>query len=185
MWSPSLQMLNSAKLAGRGEHGRDAAFHLADLGGHGVVRGVLQARVEVTAFGKVEESAHLLARGVFERRRLDDRRRARFAVARLVAALHADGVNMFAHGFVSSTVGRPCAGGVDACVWYYTTHRHAAGVHVRIVRRVSPPRCCSGRRARAARRCRRRRSSYTMARFARPSSARRVPRRSTGWRSCW
>ena len=175
-------------LTGGGEHGSGAAFHFADLGGHGVVRGVLQARVEIPRLGKVEESAHLLARRVFERRRLDDRRCARFAVVRLVAALHADGVNMFAHeSSVSSTVGRPSAGGVDVCVWllHHTQTWRRRACPYSAAGRVNPSRCCNGRRARVARRCRRLRSSRTKGRSARWSSTCRGPRRSTGRRSCW
>ena len=60
------------RLAGRGEHGGGAALQLADLGGHIVVGGVLEAGVEVAVGLQVKELTHVLAGGVFERGGLDD-----------------------------------------------------------------------------------------------------------------
>ena len=79
------------RLAGRGEHSGGAALQLADLGGHIVVGGVLEAGVEVAVGLQVKELTHVLAGGVFERGGLDDGDLARLAVSGGVAALHAYG----------------------------------------------------------------------------------------------
>ncbi len=46
------------------EHRRVAALERADLGRHGIVRGILQAGVEVAGFFKIEQAPHLLGRSV-------------------------------------------------------------------------------------------------------------------------
>ena len=81
------------RLAGRGQHRGRAALHLADLRRHRIIRRILQAGVEVAGLRQIEQTAHLLAGRVLEGRRLDDRRGAGLAVARLVAALHARGID--------------------------------------------------------------------------------------------
>ena len=83
----------------RREHGRRAALELGDLGRHGVVGGILQARVEVPGLLEVEQAAHVLARVELPGGGLVDGQLARLAVAGTVAALHASGADGFAHGY--------------------------------------------------------------------------------------
>ena len=79
------------RLTGGGEHGGGAALQRGDLRGHEVVGGVLEPGVEIAAGLQIEELAHVLAGGVFERGGLDDGDLARLAVSGGVAALHAYG----------------------------------------------------------------------------------------------
>ena len=81
-------------LAAAGEHGGGAALQLADLLGHQVAGGILQAGIEVTVSFQVEQLAHVLAGGVLEGGGLDDGDLAGFAVAGGVTALHADGITI-------------------------------------------------------------------------------------------
>ena len=85
------------RLARRREHARRAPFELGDLRGHGVVRGVREARVEIAGLFQVEQAAHVLARVELPGGGLVDGNLARLAVAGTVAALHAGGANGLAH----------------------------------------------------------------------------------------
>ena len=114
------------RLAGRGEHRGRAAFQLADLRGDGVVGRILQAGVEVAGFGQVEQSAHLFARLVFEGRGLDDWGSAGFSIARLIASLHADGVDVFAHMFLLSI---PRFRAPRRCCAAMRTNKHTVSLH--------------------------------------------------------
>ena len=58
--------VEGGRLPRRGEHGRTAPLQLADLGGHVVIGGILQAGVEIPALLQVKQGAHLLAGGVAE-----------------------------------------------------------------------------------------------------------------------
>ena len=82
-------------LARRGKHAGRAAFKLGDFGGHRVVRGILQTRVEVARFLQVEQAAHVLARVKLPGGGLVDGQLARLAIAGTVAALHASGAERF------------------------------------------------------------------------------------------
>ena len=84
-------------LAGARKHGGGTALELADLRRHGVVRGVLQARVEIARLVEVEEPPHVLGRIVFPCRRLIDGDLARFRITGTIAALDAGGAEMLCH----------------------------------------------------------------------------------------
>ena len=58
--------VKGSRLTGGGQHGRGSPLQGADLGRHVVIRGVLEAGVEVAALLQVEEGSHLLAGGVAE-----------------------------------------------------------------------------------------------------------------------
>ena len=77
------------RLAGRGEHGADAALKVGNLCGDAVVCRILEAGVEIARFLKVKEPAHLLARLVFVGSALYYRYNTRLAVFRRIAGLHA------------------------------------------------------------------------------------------------
>ena len=90
------------RLARRGQHSRRTTLKLGNLCGDVVVRGVLQARVEVARRLEVKELAHVLARVVLERGGLHDRNLTRLAVAGGVPALDTYGVDaLVAHGVLS------------------------------------------------------------------------------------
>ena len=78
-------------LARRGQHGAHTAFQLGDFAGHGVVRGVLQAGIEIARVFQVEEPGHLVAVVVFECCALVDGEHARLTVLRSPSRLYADG----------------------------------------------------------------------------------------------
>ena len=80
-------------LAGRGQHGRGAAFQGADAGRHRVVGGVLQAGIEITGGFQVKELAHILTGIIFEGGGLDNRDLAGLTVLRCITALYAKGFN--------------------------------------------------------------------------------------------
>ena len=73
----------------RSEHGSTSAFEFTDLRGNGVVRGILQAGIEVSSFLKVEELPHELARVVLPGSALVDRDLTWLCIARMITALHA------------------------------------------------------------------------------------------------
>ena len=77
-----------------GQHGGGAALQLADLLGHKVTGGVLQAGVEVAVGFQVEQLAHILAGGIFEGGGLDDGDLAGLAIAGRITALHTDGITV-------------------------------------------------------------------------------------------
>ena len=79
------------RLAGRSQHRSDSALQFGYLGGHAVVGGVLEPRVEISVLLEVEEHGHLLAGVVLEGRALDYGEDSRASVLRLPAALYADG----------------------------------------------------------------------------------------------
>ena len=81
------------RLAGGGEHGRSASLHVADLGGHHIVGGVLKPGIEISAGLQVEELAHVLAGGVLKGGGLDNGNLPRLSVAGGVAPLDAFGVD--------------------------------------------------------------------------------------------
>ena len=81
------------RLAGGGEHGGGAALHVADLGRHHVVGGVLEPGIEIAAGLQVEQLAHVLAGGILECGGLDNGDLAGLAVARRIAALYALGID--------------------------------------------------------------------------------------------
>ena len=81
------------RLAGGGEHGGGAALHVADLGRHHVVGGVLEPGIEIAAGLQVEQLAHVLAGGILECGGLDNGDLAGLAVARRIAALDALGID--------------------------------------------------------------------------------------------
>ena len=85
------------RLARAGQHSCRAALKLADLRRHVIVRGVLQARVEVARLFQVEQLSHVLRRVVFPRGGLVNRNLARLRVARSITALHARGPHMLRH----------------------------------------------------------------------------------------
>ena len=102
------------RLARRGQHGSRTALKLGNLCGDVVVRGVLQARVEVARRLEVKELAHVLARVVLERGGLHDRNLARLAVAGGVPALDTYGVDaLVAHGVLSCANAGPAASQVS------------------------------------------------------------------------
>ena len=86
-------------LSAGSQHGAYATFQCGNLGGHGVVRGILEAGVEVTAVFQVEEAGHLLARVIFESGALIDREHARLALLGRPSGLYADGfrIQLFGH----------------------------------------------------------------------------------------
>ena len=71
------------------QHGGYASFKGGYLGGNGIVRGVLQAGVEITAVLKVEQACHLFAGVVFESRTLINGEYTRFALFRSPPCLYA------------------------------------------------------------------------------------------------
>ena len=81
------------RLAGGGEHGGGSTLHVADLGRHHVVGGVLQAGIEISAGLQVEQLAHVLAGVIFKCGGLDNGDLAGLAVARRIAALDALGID--------------------------------------------------------------------------------------------
>ena len=81
-------------LTGAGEHRCHSAFHGRNLGRHGVVGGVLQARVEVARRLQVEQVGHGVAGLVLESGALVDGENAGFAVFRLPAALDAQSFDL-------------------------------------------------------------------------------------------
>ena len=81
-------------LTAGGQHGGGAALQLADLLGHKVTGGVLQAGVEVAVGFQVEQLAHILAGGIFEGGGLDDGDLAGLAIAGRITALHTDGITV-------------------------------------------------------------------------------------------
>ena len=87
------------RLTGAGEHRCHTAFHRRNLGRHGIVGGVLQARVEVAASLQVEQVGHGVAGLVLESGALVDGEDARFAVFRLPAALDAQSFDL-GHFFI-------------------------------------------------------------------------------------
>ena len=96
------------RLARRGQHGGRTALELGDLCGNVVVRGVLQARVEVARCLEVKELAHILARVVLERGGLHNRNLARLPVAGGVPALDTYSVDaLVAHGVLSCASAGP------------------------------------------------------------------------------
>ena len=87
------------RLAGGKQHSRRAALQGADFGGDGVVGGVLQAGIEITAGLQIEQSAHILAGFVAEGGGLDDGEVPRLSVAGAVARVEAVGCHLIAaHG---------------------------------------------------------------------------------------
>lgn len=82
------------RLTGTREHRSDTAFHGRNLGCHGVVGRVLQARVEVAAGLQVEQVGHRVAGLVLESGALVDGEDARFAVFRLPTALYAQSFDL-------------------------------------------------------------------------------------------
>ena len=94
--------IEGGRLTGGGQHSGGTALHLADLGRHRVVGGVLQAGVEIAGGFQVKQFAHILAGGVFEGGGLDHRDLAGLAVARGIAALYA-----FGFDFVVAHIGHP------------------------------------------------------------------------------
>jgi len=76
------------------QHGGGAALQLADLLGHKVTGGVLQAGVEVAVGFQVKQLAHILAGGIFEGGGLDDGDLAGLAIAGRITALHTDGITV-------------------------------------------------------------------------------------------
>ncbi len=92
------------RLAGRGQHAGGAALHRRDFGGDIVVGGVLEAGVEVAGGLEVKELAHLLAGGVGEGGRLDDRDLAGLARLRGITGMEGRGFNF--HYNYSLSLGR-------------------------------------------------------------------------------
>ena len=91
------------RLAGAREHARGAALERGDLRRYGIVRRVLQTRVEVARGLEVEELAHVIGGLVPEGRRLDDGHLARLTVSRPVSRLHATRLDALIHGDLSSS----------------------------------------------------------------------------------
>ena len=96
------------RLAGGGEHGRSAPFHVADLGRHMVVGGVLQPGIEVAAGLQVKKSAHILAGGILKGGGLDDGDLAGFSISRSVATLYAFSVDLILAHVVSAPLSLVC-----------------------------------------------------------------------------
>ena len=97
-------------LAGAGQHAGGAALQLGDFGRHRVAGGVLQAGIEVAAGLQVEQLAHLVGTVILERGALHNGNLARFAVSRVISALHTQGVDgiLLAHTFpLLLHIGRP------------------------------------------------------------------------------
>ena len=84
-------------LAGSGEHGGGTPLHLADLGGHMVVGGILEPGIEIACALQVKQLSHVLAGGVFKGGALYDGDLARFSVPRGIASLHALGSHPVFH----------------------------------------------------------------------------------------
>ena len=78
-------------LSAGGEHGGYTAFELSNLGGYGIVGGVLQTGVEIPAVLEVEQTRHLFAVVVFEGGALVDGEHTGLAFLGLPAGLHAKG----------------------------------------------------------------------------------------------
>ena len=87
--------IERSRLARRRQHGCGAAFQIRDLGRHKVVRGILQAGIEISRGLQIEKGAHGFAGSVFERGALVDGHLTGIAVAGLVAGLHAPGPDTF------------------------------------------------------------------------------------------
>ena len=80
------------RLSRRGEHACHATLEGCNLGRYGIVRGVLQAGIEIAAVLKVEEAGHLLAVVVLECGALINGQHARLALLGCPALLHAEGL---------------------------------------------------------------------------------------------
>ena len=76
-------------LSRRGEHRGDTSFERGDFGRYRIVGRILQTCIEVAAFFEVEQAGHLVARFVFERGALVDRKHARLPFFRRPARLYA------------------------------------------------------------------------------------------------
>ena len=85
------------RLPGGGEHRAHAALERGDLVFHHLHGGVGDARIHVAGHGQIEQLAQMLGGIVFIGRALIDGQYARLAVFRLVARLHALGLD--AHGY--------------------------------------------------------------------------------------
>ena len=83
--------IEAGGLSAGGEHGGDSAFELGYLGGYGVVGGVLQTSVEITAVLEVEQTRHLFAVVIFEGGALVDGEHAGLALLGLPSGLHTEG----------------------------------------------------------------------------------------------
>ena len=81
-------------LSTRCEHGGYASFQCGYLGSHGIVRGILQAGIEIAAVFQVEEAGHLFAGFVFECGALIDGKHARFPFLGRPSGLHAQGLRL-------------------------------------------------------------------------------------------
>ena len=86
-------------LARTREHRSSTTFELRETRGNEVVRGVLQAGIEVALGLEVEKLAHVLAGSITPGGGLVDGNLPRFAVTRLIAALHTCGLDV--HRFSS------------------------------------------------------------------------------------
>ena len=86
--------VKGSRLTGGGQHGRGSPLQGADLGRHVVIRGVLEAGVEVAVGLQVKELTHVLAGGVFERGGLDDGDLPGLSVSRGIAALDTLGIDL-------------------------------------------------------------------------------------------
>ena len=77
------------RLAGRGQDRAHTAFQGGDPGRDGIVGGILEPGIEITAVLQVEEPAHLVGSLVFESRALDDGNLSWITLSGLVTGLHA------------------------------------------------------------------------------------------------
>ena len=96
------------RLAGRGQDRAHAAFQCGNAGRDGIVGGILETGVEVTAVLQVEEPAHLVGGFIFEGRALHDGQLPGFAASGRIARMDAKGVDLaHFHSFFRTKVQSP------------------------------------------------------------------------------
>jgi len=81
-------------LAGGGQHGSHASLQLADFLCHCVVGGVGQSRIKISVLLQIEQTAHLLAAGIFKCSALVNGQHSGLSVAGIPASLDADRFRM-------------------------------------------------------------------------------------------
>ena len=81
-------------LARGGQHGSHASLQLADLFRHCVVGGIGQSRIKISVFLQIEQTAHLLAAGIFKCSALVNGQHSGLSVAGIPASLDADRFRM-------------------------------------------------------------------------------------------
>lgn len=81
-------------LTGRSQHGSRAALKRTNLCSNMVAGRILQTGVKITACFQIEQLTHIFAGGIFKGCALDDRKRTRFAIARIITGMQAFGLDV-------------------------------------------------------------------------------------------